>query len=115
MHCLVLFAGMDKGRNASTRAKKTGNSPESLEMPNAGADNNERLSYLSQKARSMSLYGSQFLQQARSPTHALFCLSETNPIRKLSKLIVESKYPFCVLLYCLSLAGLSIYKLYSFL
>ena len=115
MRCLVLFAGMDKGRNASTRAKKTGNSPESLEMPNAGADNNERLSYLSQKARSMSLYGSQFLQQARSPTHALFCLSETNPIRKLSKLIVESKYPFCVLLYCLSLAGLSIYELYSFL
>nr|XP_058951235.1 voltage-dependent N-type calcium channel subunit alpha-1B-like isoform X1 [Pocillopora verrucosa]XP_058951236.1 voltage-dependent N-type calcium channel subunit alpha-1B-like isoform X1 [Pocillopora verrucosa]XP_058951237.1 voltage-dependent N-type calcium channel subunit alpha-1B-like isoform X1 [Pocillopora verrucosa]XP_058951238.1 voltage-dependent N-type calcium channel subunit alpha-1B-like isoform X1 [Pocillopora verrucosa] len=80
---------MDKDRYAATAAKKTGDS--SLEMPNASADNNERLSYLSQKARSMSLYGSQFLQEARSPTHALFCLSETNPLRELSKSIVVSK------------------------
>ena len=89
-HYLVLSTGMDKDKNEATSAKKTGDS--TLEMPNA-ADNNERLSYLSQKARSMSLYGSQFLQEARSPTHALFCLSETNPIRELSKSIVVSKYP----------------------
>lgn len=93
-HYLVLSTGMDKDRNEATSAKKTGDS--SLEMPNAG-DNNERLSYLSQKARSMSLYGSQFLQDARSPTHALFCLSETNPIRVLSKTIVVSKYPLYML------------------
>ncbi|XP_022780550.1 voltage-dependent N-type calcium channel subunit alpha-1B-like isoform X2 [Stylophora pistillata] len=80
---------MDKDRYAATAAKKTGDS--SLEMPIASVDNNERLSYLSQKARSMSLYGSQFLQEARSPTHALFCLSETNPLRELSKSIVVSK------------------------
>lgn len=92
---LVLSTGMDKDRYAATAAKKTGDS--SLEMPNASADNNERLSYLSQKARSMSLYGSQFLQEARSPTHALFCLSETNPLRELSKSIVVSKYPFCAM------------------
>lgn len=96
MRSLVFFTGMDKGRNASTSAKKTGDLPQSLEMRNTGAaESNERSSYLSQKARSMSLYGSQFLQQARKPTYALFCLSETNPVRKLSKLIVESKYPFC--------------------
>lgn len=86
----MLSTGMDKDNDAATPAKKTGDS--SLEMPNAA--DNERLSYLSQKARSMSLYGSQFLQEARSPTHALFCLSETNPIRELSKSIVVSKYPF---------------------
>ncbi|XP_078343776.1 voltage-dependent L-type calcium channel subunit alpha-1D-like isoform X1 [Oculina patagonica] len=87
---------MDKDKNEATSAKKTGDS--SLEMPNAG-DNNERLSYLSQKARSMSLYGSQFLQDARSPTHALFCLSETNPIRVLSKTIVVSKvFEYSILL-----------------
>lgn len=83
----MLSTGMDKDNDAAAAAKKTGDS--SLEMPNAA--DNERLSYLSQKARSMSLYGSQFLQEARSPTHALFCLSETNPIRELSKSIVVSK------------------------
>lgn len=87
---------MDKGRNAATTAKKTGDLPQSQEMRITGVENNERMSNVpTQKTRSMSLYGSQFLQQARSPAHALFCLSETNPIRKLSKLIVESKYPFC--------------------
>lgn len=83
---------MDKGRNAATTAKKTGDLPQSQEMRITGVENNERMSNVpTQKTRSMSLYGSQFLQQARSPAHALFCLSETNPIRKLSKLIVESK------------------------
>ncbi|KAM7445212.1 hypothetical protein ABFA07_006340 [Porites harrisoni] len=82
---------MDKSRYAATPAKKTGDLPQSLEMPNSAAENNERMSYMSQKARSMSLYGSQLFQQARSPTYALFCLSETNPIRRLSKLIVEWK------------------------
>jgi hypothetical protein len=26
--------------------------------------------------------------------YALYCLSETNPVRRLSKLIVDSKYPY---------------------
>ena len=97
MRHLLIFIGMDKGRNAATTAKKTGDQPHSQEMRNSEAEKNERMSNVPppQKARSMSLHGSQFLHQARSPTRALFCLSESNPVRKLSKLIVESKYPFC--------------------
>ncbi|XP_068695384.1 voltage-dependent calcium channel type A subunit alpha-1-like isoform X1 [Montipora foliosa] len=93
MRHLLIFIGMDKGRNAATTAKKTGDQPHSQEMRNSEAEKNERVSNVPppQKARSMSLHGSQFLHQARSPTRALFCLSETNPVRKLSKLIVESK------------------------
>lgn len=82
----------DQNKNESD----CGQAKQAFEMA-AKQDNDKRDSSVSAKGiRSMSVYSSQFLDVAKSSDYALFCLTETNPIRKLSKYVVESKYPFYV-------------------
>lgn len=81
---------MGKDGDEEEKSSKS-NSKQSLQMVNNG--DNEIPSSLSRGVRSMSMYSSQFLHVVKDKENALFCLDAQNPIRKISKFIVESRYP----------------------